>query len=175
MALHVPPPALSLTSGFQSKMNRRAVLSSLLLLPPLAFVACRSIATVAEARPYVELSIATDGDLLAFRPTELTCPTGAKVRLTMHHTGKYINQDHDWVLTLPGTSDSVAEAGERAGERAGYVPLHDRRVIAATRLCGKGGTASVIFIAPRPGDYPFFCSYPGHNAFMHGVLHVLSV
>ena len=146
------------------------MLTSMLMLP-VGFVGYRVFAAPAGG-PEVELTISTDGDLLAFKPTELTCPTGARVRLTLFHTGKYIRQDHDWVLTVPGAAGAVAKAGLKAGEGAGYLPPGDRRVLAATRMCGKGEHVSVDFIAPAPGDYPFVCSYPGHDEFMHGVLHV---
>ena len=95
------------------------------------------------------------------------------MRLTFFHTGKYINQDHDWVLTLPGASAAVAQAGLQAGESSGYLPRGDQRVLAAP-LCGKGKHVSVEFIAPAAGDYPFMCSYAGHDEFMRGLLHVTS-
>jgi azurin len=149
-------------------MRRREILASL-LMAPFGFVAYRVLAASGRS-PDVELMIATDGDLLAFKPTELTCPTGAHVRLTFFHTGKYIRQEHDWVLTVPGAATAVAKAGLQAGERAGNLPRGDRRVLASTPLCGKGEHASVEFIAPAPGNYPFMCSYPGHDMFMQGVL-----
>jgi azurin len=151
-------------------MTRRDLLAGL-VIAPIAFATTRPVAA-ATKRPEVSLTVATDGDLLAFTPTELTCVTDALVHLTFVHTGKYITQEHNWVLTMPGAADAVAEAGLAAGEDAGYVPHGDRRVIAATKMCNKGERVSVDFIAPAPGDYPFVCTYPGHAAFMHGILHV---
>jgi azurin len=151
-------------------MRRRDVFLPVLMVP-VGFVGYRALAA-GRKRPVVELMIATDGDLLAFKPTELSCPTGAQVRLTFIHTGKYIRQEHDWVLTVPGATSAVAMDGLKAGESTGYLKPGDRRVLAATRLCGKGEQVSVEFIAPAPGDYPFLCSYPGHDEFMRGVLHV---
>ncbi len=151
-------------------MRRRYFLAGLLTVPMLS-AGQRAIA-VSGKHPEVSLTIATDGDVLAFKPTELTCMTGSRVHLTLFHTGKYISQEHDWILTQPGAADSVAQALLAAGEAAGYVPHGDRRVIAATKMCNKGEHVSVDFIAPAPGDYPFICSYPGHAAFMRGVLHV---
>jgi azurin len=155
-------------------MKRRNLLLSLLTIPA-GFAGSRLLAAHGSAAATVELTISTDGDLLAFQPTELSCPTRARVRLTLIHTGKYIRQAHDWVLTAPGAAGAVAEAGLKAGERAGYVPHADRRVLAATRMCGKGERVSVEFVAPAPGDYPFLCSYPGHDQFMRGVLHVTPI
>lgn len=125
------------------------------------------------AGPGVELMIATDGDLMAFKPAELSCPTGVRVQLTFYHTGKYIRQEHDWVLTQPGAADAVAQAGLVAGEAAGYLPRNDARVIAATPMINKGQHVSIHFIAPAPGNYPFICTYPGHAMFMNGILHVM--
>jgi azurin len=151
-------------------VNRRNILANLLMAPLGIAIPC--VRADSSNVPDVELSIMTDGDLLAFKPTELTCVTGARVHLTFFHTGKYITQEHDWVLTVPGAEAAVAKAGVEAGEAAGYLLPGDPRVVAATQLCGKGEHASVSFVAPPPGDYPFFCSYPGHDAFMRGVLHV---
>lgn len=151
-------------------MTRREALAGLITLP--AGIAGYQAEAASRKRPEVSLTVATDGDLLAFKPVDLTCPTGARVHLTFFHTGKYIRQDHDWVLTMPGAADAVAQAALAAGESAGYLAPRDRQVVASTAMCGKGQQVSVDFTAPAPGDYPFICTYPGHAAFMHGVLHV---
>lgn len=151
-------------------MRRRDLLAGLLMAPTLS--AGQPAPARSGQHPEVSLTIATDGDLLAFKPTELSCMTGTLVHLTLFHTGKYITQEHDWILTVPGAADSVAQALLLGGEAGGYVPHGDRRVIAATKMCNKGEHVTVDFIAPPPGNYPFICSYPGHAAFMRGILHV---
>jgi azurin len=130
--------------------------------------------TLAASPPQrrIDLNISTDGDLLAFKPDRLTCVTGALVHLTFQHAGKYISQEHNWVLTVPGASAAVAQAGLAAGEKSGWVPRGDPRVLAATSPCSKGQHVSVDFVAPAPGDYPFLCTNPGHGAVMNGILHV---
>jgi azurin len=142
---------------------------ALALLTPVAILRGR-VRAAAEQREHVELTIATDGDLLAFKPDRLTCPTGALVHLIFQHTGKYISQEHNWVLTIPGAAEAVAQAALAAGEKSGWVPLGDRRILAATPQCGKGEHTSISFVAPAPGTYPFLCTNPGHGAVMHGVL-----
>jgi azurin len=137
-------------------------------LSPLWFSACRR----SSSPPQVDLLIESDGDLLAFKPKELSCSSGARVRLTFRHTGQYISYEHNWVLILPHTFDEVTQAAVAAGEQNGWVPPHDRRVLAATPLCGRGQQATIEFTAPAPGDYPFICSNPGHPQDMWGVLHV---
>ena len=114
----------------------------------------------------------TEGDQLAFRQTELSCRSGDHVRLTFRHTGKYISFTHNWVLILPGTYDALIKDAADAGEANGWVPPHDARVLAATRLCAKGETAVIEFVAPAPGDYLYLCTTPGHGESMWGVLHV---
>ena len=121
---------------------------------------------------HVDLEISSDGDLLAFKPDHLSCPAGASVHLTFYHTGKYVSQDHNWVLTRPGAAAAVAQNALEASEKSGWVPEKDPRVLAATPPCAKGRHVSVDFTAPPPGDYPFLCTTPGHGAVMHGVLHV---
>src|SRR6185312_13888059 len=129
-------------------------------------------ALAANPAKHVDLDISSDGDLLAFRPDHLSCPAGASVHLTFYHTGKYVSQDHNWVLTRPGAAAAVAQHALEASEKSGWVPEKDPRVLAATPPCAKGQQVSVDFTAPAPGDYPFLCTTPGHGAVMHGVLHV---
>jgi azurin len=117
----------------------------------------------------VDLFIASDGDFLAFRPDELTCPTGALIRLTFHHSGKFLSALHNWVLALPNQMEAVDKDAEKTD---GIISTDDPRVIAAVPMCGKGQTVMTQFVAPPPGDYPFFCSTPGHAVDMNGILHV---
>ena len=138
----------------------------------MLLAACERKSSVPPPIRYVDLLIESDGDLLAFKPTELSCPSGAHVRLTFRHTGKYISLEHNWVLILPHTFDEINKAALAAGEKNGWVPPGDKRILAATPLCSRGQQVMVEFIAPAPGDYPFICSNPGHAESMWGVLHV---
>lgn len=158
---------------------RRELIRCALFAASLFLPACARRSTPAQgsapapaSAKSVELHIATDGDFLGFVPNELWCPTGAHVRLVFHHAGTRVPQQHNWMLVKPGTLDDVEKAATAAGEANGWVPQNDPRVLAATPLCNPGETVSVEFTAPAPGDYPFFCSYPGHGAEMRGVLHV---
>lgn len=154
----------------QPPVSRRQLLAGL-VLTPLGVVGCAPEAAPPVQR-FIELRVESDGDQLAFKPNELTCPTGARVRLTFHHAGKYVSFEHNWVLILPHTFDAVNEAALAAGEANGWVPRGDPRILAATALCGRGQSATVEFTAPAVGDYPFICSNPGHAANMWGILHV---
>jgi len=145
--------------------RRRLLLGFLALLPGVP--ACRQ-KRPAE-RKVVDLYIESDGDFLAFHPDTLTCPTGALVRLTFHHAGRFLRMSHNWVLVYP---DQMEAVDKEADKKDGFVSAEDPRVIALTSMCAKGETVTTQFIAPSPGDYPFFCSTPGHAEMMNGILHV---
>jgi azurin len=139
---------------------------------PLLLNACQRHEAAAVPPPPLDLFVQSDGDLLVFTPTALSCPARARVRLTFFHAGKFLSLEHNWVLIMPHSFDAVTKAALAAGEQNGWVPKGDAHVLAATALCGKGQTAVVEFTAPAPGDYPFICSNPGHAQSMWGVLHV---
>jgi len=166
----MPPPSCTPSSTTAPSPLRRRLTFAALLLPTALLGDLASASTAQSKR--VQLTIASDGDLLAFKPDHLTCVTKALVHLTFYHTGKYISQQHNWVLTMPGAADAVAQAAMTADEKNGWRPQSDRRVLAATPPCDKGQHVSVDFIAPAPGDYPFICTTPGHGAVMRGILHV---
>jgi azurin len=148
------------------RLSRRHLLLAPLAIP-LALFGCKSKS--ASGQQVVDLLIQSDGDFLAFRPDELTCPTGALVRITFRHKGRFLSALHNWVLVRPNQMEAVDKDAEKTN---GMVSLDDSRVIAAVPMCGRGESVSTQFIAPAPGDYPFFCSTPGHAIDMNGILHV---
>jgi azurin len=121
-------------------------------------------------RRVVDLFIESDGDFLAYKPDTLTCPSGSIVRLTFHHGGKFLSARHNWVLVYPGQMEAVDKDVEH---NEGIIPKDDKRVVAVTPMCDKGVTVMTQFTAPAAGDYPFFCSTPGHGECMNGILHVI--
>ena len=135
-------------------------------------VALFPTAIFADTPATVSLYVASDGDFLAFKPDELTCPAGAHVQLTFHHAGRRVQQKHDWVLLRPGTADAFMQAVLAAGEKDNWMPPDDPRVLAATPQIDPGESVTIEFTAPPPGDYPFVCTYTGHGDVMRGVLHV---
>jgi azurin len=149
------------------RLSRRRLLLGCLGFP-LALVGCRR---KEPPKPQVvDLFIESDGDFLAFYPDALTCPSGAQVRLTFHHGGKFLSARHNWVLVQRGQMEAVDKDVEH---NEGIIPKDDKRVIADTPMCDKGATVMTQFTAPAPGDYPFFCSTPGHGECMNGILHVI--
>jgi azurin len=131
--------------------------------------------------PSVAVTVQTDGDFMVFKPTQVSVPAGAQVTLTFHHAGTIITQSHDWVLTKPGAVagliDDISRAAAAVADPEGksFLKPGDPRVLAATAPVGKGQTTTITFTAPQtPGDYPFFCSTPGHGESMQGVMHVVA-
>jgi len=137
------------------------------------------VAGCGRSRPAVQLFVQSDGDFLVFKPDYLSVPAGAQISLTFHHAGAIIHQAHDWVLAQPGTMEAIMKEIDAAAQKAGsdeeksFLRPGDPRVIAATAPIKNGETTTITFAAPAPGDYPFFCSTPGHAESMHGVLHVM--
>lgn len=129
-------------------------------------------ASVLELKP--SPNVATP---LAYDKTELTCKAGAKVKLVMNNNGGAVPQPHNIVLCKVGTDAKVMAAAmamltDPKGMEKAYVP-ESPDIIAHTKFAQPGQTESAEFTAPMdPGDYPFFCTFPGHSALMKGVLKV---
>lgn len=122
---------------------------------------------------HVELQLATVANTMAFDKTKLSVPAGAEVHLTIKNNATMATLPHNWVLVNPGTEASVAAAGLKIGEGAGYLDVRDANALAHTPMAKPGETADVTFTAPsKAGDYPYICTIPGHYMMMKGVLTV---
>ena len=119
--------------GAPASLSRRRLLLGCLAIP-LTIAGCRQRT---PARQVVDLFIESDGDFLAYRPDTLMCPSGAPVRLTFHHGGKFLSARHNWVLVRPGQMDAVDKDVEH---NEGIIAADDQRVIAATPMADKGTT-----------------------------------
>jgi azurin len=120
------------------------------------------------------LSIATRGSELAFEPPELRVIAGQPVVLTFtNRAEKQTGFRHNWVLVNPGKKEEVLVDSLRAGKELDYVP-DSSDVLAHTRLLDPGESQTVRFTAPsKAGNYPFFCSFPGHSELLKGTLKVV--
>jgi azurin len=108
---------------------------------------------------------------MAFDKAELSAPTGAEVHLVLKNNGKTITMTHNWVLVRKGTEAKVALAGLQEAPDAGYV-VPSYNVLAYTPLALPKESVEVTFTAPRPGEYPYICTFPGHYLAMKGVFTV---
>jgi len=113
-------------------------------------------------------------DLMQYDKSELSAPATCKeITVTLHHTGKLPKEamGHNWVLVSAADLGDVANAGMTAGLPNNYVPPADKRVLAHTNTIGGGDTTSVTFPTSslkKGGAYAYLCTFPGHNALMHG-------
>jgi azurin len=125
-----------------------------------------------KSAPKVDVELSSVGNTMAFDKTTLTVPTGAEVHLTMKNNATMATLPHNWALVKPGTEAAVAAAGLKLGEKAGYVDVDDKDMLANTPLAKPGETTDVTFTAPDPGKYPYICTFPGHYMMMKGVMTV---
>jgi len=92
----------------------------------------------------------------------------------------FVNDDvmpHNLLLAATGSlNDLGAAADKMAADPKGFdkhfIP-EDKRVLWATKLLQPGQTAELSFIAPKPGAYPYICTFPLHWKLMNGVMHVV--
>jgi azurin len=105
-----------------------------------------------------------------------------EVEVTLRHSGRLSARamGHDWVLAKDSDLSAIVNAGLAAGPAHGYLPEHDKRIIAATKIVGRGESDTIKFSTNalvQGIHYAFFCTAPGHSAvmrgkFLFGVTHV---
>src|SRR3984893_12018620 len=113
-------------------------------------------------------------DLMQYGKPELRAPATCKeITVTLHHSGKLLKEamGHNWVLVNTADLAAVATAGLGAGLASDFVAPGDQRVLAHTKNIGGGESISVTLptsILKKGGAYQYLCTFPGHNALMHG-------
>ena len=96
----------------------------------------------------------------AFSVTEVTVRAGQPLTVVLTN-GDPI--DHEWM---------VGDAAFHERHRDGTEPVHAARPTEVTVPAGQTRTTTVTF--QQPGEYPFICHLPGHEAYgMVGVVRVL--
>ena len=145
---------------------------TLLALAATALLNAQDAATVIELKP--SSNTATP---LAYEKNDFTAKPGAKVKLVFNNSVSTVPQPHNIVLCKPGTGDKTAMAAmslltDPNGMAKSYIP-ESPDILASTKLAQPGQTESVEVTLPaEEGDYPFFCSFPGHSMMMKGILKV---
>jgi azurin len=113
-------------------------------------------------------------DQMQFSVRELIVPAEcSEVEVTLRHSGQLSARamGHDWVLAKDSDMSAIVNAGLAAGPTRGFLPEHDKRIIAATPIVGGGESATVKFATSllQAGiRYAFFCTSPGHATVMRG-------
>lgn len=116
----------------------------------------------------VKITVNSD-DLMRFDKKEIRAVAGAKVELTLNHTGKLAKEamGHNLVILKQGTD--IASFAQKAidAKENDYIP-EGEDVIVYTELIGGGESTTVTFESPVKGTYDFLCSFPGHWGLMQG-------
>lgn len=95
-----------------------------------------------------------------FSPTDVVATAGEPIRITLVNTDPI---DHEWL---------VGDAAFHERHRTGTEAHHGARPTEVSLAPGASVTTTVRF--DQPGEYPFICHLPGHEAYgMVGVLRVL--
>lgn len=127
----------------------------------LYFVA--SCSRAPEAPPK-EVTIQAD-DKMRFDVTAIDAQPGQKISVTLKNVGTTpkFSMGHNFVvLNRTANVQTFLDAASMQAAHD-YVPPDSKDVVAHTKLLGPGESDTVTFNAPYvPGDYPFFCSFPGH-------------
>jgi azurin len=143
------------------------------LLAAAALLTALGFAPGAHAADQCKLEI-SGNDLMQYDKPSLAAPASCKqITVTLHHSGKLPKEamGHNWVLVGTADMQAVASAGMGAGLAKDYVADGDKHVIAHTKIVGGGESDSVTFSTAglkKGGDYSYECTFPGHNALMHG-------
>jgi azurin len=132
------------------------------LTPPVPSTPAPAPVEAPKAVPHVELQIASVANTMAFDKTTLTVPTGAEVHVTFKNNSSMSTLPHNWALVKPGAEASVAAAGLKYGEKAGYIDINNHDMLVHTPMAKQGESTEVTFTAPDPGTYPYICTIPGH-------------
>jgi azurin len=131
----------------------------------IAFV-CSALAACSQAPPAPpkEVKIQAD-DKMRFDVTAFEAKPGQKISITLTNIGNTpkVSMGHNCVLLDRNVNVQTFLDAASMAATTDYVPKGFKGVLAHTKLLGPGESNTVVFSAPYiPGDYPFFCSFPGH-------------
>ena len=147
--------------------------------PPPAAATAAAPATTATAPaapaadlPVLEITIKPDAaNPLAYDTKTISAKVGQKVKLTFNNTHPTLPQPHNFVLGKLGTKDKMMTIAMSAMTLVdkGYIP-DSPDILAHTSLIQPTKSETIEFTLPAAGEYPYFCTFPGHVAIMNGVL-----
>lgn len=139
-----------------------------------ATAAAPAVAAPAANLPVLEVTIKPDAaNPLAYDTKSISAKAGQKVKVTFNNTHPTLPQPHNFVLGKLGTKDKMMTIAMSAITLVdkGYIP-DSPDILAHTKLLNPGQTESIEFTLPAAGEYPYFCTFPGHVAIMNGVISV---
>lgn len=142
----------------------------------LSLIAAALIAAPAAFAAEVKLEL-TGNDALQFSAKTLEATAGDTITLVFKHIGVQpaIAMGHNVVFLKPGTAIPTVAIKAQTAKETEYIPADAETkalIVAHTKLLGGGQTDTITFTVTEAGDYPYFCSFPGHFGIMSGVLKV---
>ena len=106
------------------------------------------------------------GDYLELEAIEAAPGEELRVNLRTESQLPPTGMSHNFILAAMGTDvQAFVDASITARDNEYIAPDFEDQVIVATEMLGDGESDSITFTAPEePGEYTFFCSFPGHYA-----------
>jgi azurin len=155
-------------AAFNGTFQNKKPMRNTLIKYPLYIIAltCSALAACSQApqAPPKEIKIQAD-DKMKFDVTAFEAKPGQKISITLLNVGttpKFSMGHNCVVLDRNVNVQTFLDAASMAAA-TDYVPKDFKGVLAHTKLLGPSETDTVQFNAPYvPGEYPFFCSFPGH-------------
>lgn len=121
--------------------------------------------------PVLEVTLKPEGPSgMAYDTKTISAKAGQKVKLTFSNIHP-LPLPHNVVIGKAGTKDkmaAIATAGMTLPDK-GFIP-DSQDILAHTKLVQPGQSESIEFTVPAAGEYPYFCTFPGHFMLMNGVI-----
>lgn len=121
--------------------------------------------------PDVQITIGTKPGL-KFDQEVFEVQEGSKVKLVFNNNDDML---HNLLIVKPGKEEAVGKMALNmglSGTELGFIP-NSPDLLWTTCLLQPESSQAIYFIAPKAGEYPYICSYPGHYLVMKGVMKVV--
>jgi azurin len=131
---------------------------------------------LAASTPPIKVDI-TASDQMRYSIRKIEGKVGVPMEITIKHIGKIpkASMSHNIVILKPGSMIAMISAKCAQAKDNHYIATDAETkaaIIAHSPQLGPGESHTVKFTPAAAGDYPFFCSYPGHFSEMKGIISV---
>ena len=118
----------------------------------------------------LEVNTLMKNKISSFSESQMTVKAGDDIEITVQNSSTDPKEYRNWVLVTPGSESAVMTSAMNAGAEKQWAPSGGQ-IIAQSKLIPPGDSEVVRFKAPSsPGEYPYFCTFPGHFMTMKGKL-----
>ncbi|WP_395743120.1 plastocyanin/azurin family copper-binding protein [Prosthecobacter sp.] len=169
-----PTPAAAAAPALAAAPQAVSTATAALPTPaaPAAAPAIPAAATApASALPVLEITLKPDSPSgMAYDVKAIVAKAGQKVKLTFNNTHP-VPLPHNVVVGKAGTKDkmpAIATTGMTQPDK-GFIP-DSPDILAHTKLLQSGQSETIEFTLPTAGEYPYFCTFPGHFMLMNGTI-----